>query len=237
MGLNEKALEKLSKIRERCTQCNGLGFSVSTQDGVRTFKDCECVEKIKTRLSYIEANIPLRYVNWDISELKADFIDNNKLSYNWLMNYLANLDAEIDKGSSFWLSSTPGLAKSSILSYVVRKSIDIGRVCYFERAANIHSLLFSALDNQDSRDLLNYIIEDVELLVLEEIDKVYLKDEMSFNNKAFFDFISAVYDSNKSIIVSSNDLKQFVIKKFPTFIADRFVHVTEVLFQGPSGRK
>lgn len=237
MGLNEKALEKLSKIRERCTECNGLGFSVQVENGIRTFQDCSCVEKIKQRLSFIDANIPIRYVNWDIGQLTEEFVAANEKPYNWLCEYITNLEDKIDEGVGFWISSTPGLAKSSILSYIVRKGVEKGRTCYFERAANLHSLLFNALDHQEARDLLDYIINDVELLVIEEIDKIYLKDEMSFNNKSFFDFISAVYDSNKALIFSSNDLKESVLKRFPTFIADRFIGFTELLFRGPSGRR
>jgi len=238
MVANDKVLEKLNRIKKECKVCNGLGFSVVIENDVRIFKDCKCVEKIKKALSYIDANIPLRYVKWDISELTEKFKEENQDSYEYISNYIENVDSVVDDGQGFWLASSPGLAKSSIVSYIVRTAVDAGKTCYFDRATNFHSKLFEALNNPEAKEFLSFIINEVELLVIEEIDKIYLKDEMSFNNRAFFDFISEIYDSNKAVIITSNDQPNVVLQRFPTFIADRLCLLDNVILRGNySGRR
>lgn len=238
MVLSAKVLEKLNRIKKECKLCKGSGFSVSIDDGVRSFNDCECVNKIKQALSYIDANIPFRYVKWDISDFTDKFKEENKDSYKFILEYISELDENIDLGYGFWLSSSPGLAKSSAISYIVRKAVDAGKVCHFDRATNYHAKLFESLNDPEAKEFISHIINDVELLVIEEIDKIYLKDDNSFNNRTFFDFISEVYDSNKALIVSSNEKRNVVLSRFPAFISDRLSTLDTVEFFGNySGRR
>jgi hypothetical protein len=236
MVVNDKMLERLSRIKKDCKVCNGLGFSVKIEDDTRVFEDCSCVVKLKRDLSYIDANIPRLYLKWDISQLTDAFKTANPTCAPHVQGYIANISYNLDEGIGFWLASTPGLAKSSMAAYVVRKATDAGHICYFERAANLHSKLFDALKNDDAKDLISHIINNVELLVIEEIDKLYLKDDMSFNNKSFFDFLSELYDSNKSLIITSNDTRDQVLSRYPSFVADRLKDLDFLPLKGKSGR-
>jgi len=237
MVVNDKMLERLNKTKKACTVCNGLGFSVRIEEDSRIFKDCACVIKIKRDISYIEANIPRNYLTWDISQLTDEFKAENSKCVMHVTDYLENLNESIDEGIGFWLASTPGLAKSSMSSYIVRKAVDAGHICYFERAANLHDKLFESLKNDDAKDFIAHIINNVELLVIEEIDKIYLKDNMSFNNKAFFDFLSELYDAKKSLIITSNDSREQVLVRYPSFVSDRLNMLSYLMLHGKSGRK
>jgi DNA replication protein DnaC len=237
MEVNEKVLKRFARIKEECKKCSGRGFSVVIENNSRTFVDCDCVLKIRKALSYIEANIPLRYVKWDISELTEEFQAENPIPYNYVIDYLANLRSNIDDGIGFWLAGPPGQAKSSIISYVMRRAVDVGAYCFFEKAANLHSKKFEALSSDAAKNFIINIIDSVELLAVEEIDKIYLKDDLSFNNKSFFDLISDIYDSNKALVISSNVRKDEVLKRFPPFISDRLSTLDYIELKGSSGRR
>lgn len=238
MDLSEKALRKLLPIKEKCKICRGKGFSVKVENEERIFEDCECVKKIRTRLAYIEANIPLRHISWNMDQLTEEFRKTNATPLGHIEEYIKNLEENIDKGNSFWLSSAPGQAKSSIIGHLVKTAVDQGHRCYFGRASELHSKKFDALSDPAARRFIDFIVDEVDLLVIEEIDKIYLKDDLSMNNKLFFDLISDLYDSNKALIITSNEMKSAVLKRFPNFIADRFGEVNNYFFAGgKSGRR
>jgi DNA replication protein DnaC len=221
MVVNEKILKRLSQIKVDCKKCKGSGYFVIVENNSKTFEDCDCVKKIRKAISYIEANLPPRYLKWDISQLTEDFKDTNPKQVDYLTDYIENIKEKVEAGVSFWLASVPGQAKSSLISYILRKGVDAGISCYFEKAGNLLNKKFDALSDGSVKSFFTHLIDDVELLAIEEIDKIYLKDDMSFNNKAFFDLISDLYDSNKALIISSNEAREDVLKRYPTFIKDR----------------
>jgi DNA replication protein DnaC len=155
-----------------------------------------------------------------------------------ILDHINNLDSFISNGGGIWLSSAPGMAKSSIISYILRKSIDLGRKCYCDSASHFLSHRFDALKDSNAKEFISNILEFVELLAMEEVDKIYLLSDSSINNHLFYEFISDIYDSNKALIISSNSPREDVLKRFPTFVGDRLKTLTYIELRGnKSGRE
>lgn len=238
MAFDSKALEKIKKIREKCKECNGLGYNTEkTEEGEIVFHDCVCMEETIQQLNLLEARIPPRYRYWDFRALTEQFKQNNPEPYKYLKNYVKNIESNVDEGHGFWLSSGPGLAKSSIVCYILRRAMQAGLTAYFSRASHIMSQKFDALSNRSSRETLEYIVDDVDILALEELEKVYLGSESGMNRQLFYEFLSDVYDSGKSVLITSNIPRKAVLKDFPPFIVDRYSSIDYLVLVGKSGRQ
>lgn len=223
MSLND-AIERLQSIRENCAECKGSGYVTSSlANGDVHLDDCNCVKEIIKRASLVQANIPERYWNWNFRNLTSQFKKDNAKAYTILKNYLEDLHGNLGSGKGFWLASPPGLAKSSIIAYLLREAIKLGYRAYFTRASHIITLKMDSLRDGDKKELLDFIVNDVDVLAIEEIEKVYLKSDMDFVNQAFYEILSDIYDSNKSLILTSNVTRKKAFEVFPLFIKDRLM--------------
>lgn len=237
--MEQKEYERLQKIREDCKVCNGVGYHVIEQkDGSLQLDDCECVKHLQHEIKLIEANIPRPYRNWTFRKLTNDFLKQNKKAFGIINTYIDNIDKNISNGIGLWLHSIPGLAKSSIICNILKKTLEKSYTPYYERASHLLSLKFQAMRNEEAaREKLNYILTRVDILAVEELEKVYTSKEISaMPNQLFYELLSDIYDANIALLISSNMLRPEVEKFLPAFIQDRFKSLKDVPLQGKSGR-
>jgi len=234
----KEEIGKLRKTQEQCNKCKGKGYIVvQLKDKIR-FDDCECVLRIRKRLKLLDANIPPRYHSWDLRMLTNQFKQDNPEQYEYIKSYIDNLKDNVDNGVGFWISSPPGLAKSSIISYVLRMAIRLGYKSYFTRASHVISKKFDSLGNPQVRDFLDYLVSSIDVLAIEEIEKVRILGEDSMHDHLFYEFISDIYDSNKVLLLTSNEQRDTTLSKFPNFISDRLSQLDYLSFTGKqSGRR
>ena len=234
--ISRKDLERLNKIKDTCTKCGGTGYTTKGDESDLEFIDCSCVIEIIKETTLIESNIPKRYQTWDFRSLNKEFKEKNAVAYKYLREYIQNIEENIESGKGFWLTSPPGLAKSSIICYILREALKKGKVAYYGRTSHLLSKKFEALGDQDSRSFFEYLIDDVDILALEEIEKIRLMTESDMINHLFYEMISDMYDSNKVLLVSSNIGKDDVLKMLPPFVQDRLSTIPCLQILGTSGR-
>jgi len=238
--IDQKDYQRLEKIREHCKVCKGAGYlETQRQDGRVHLADCACIQNISYELKMMEANIPPQYRHWTFKQLDKKIIKDNKKSIETIKNYITNLEQHIEKGHGLWFNAPPGLAKSSLICNILKKSIDRGFKPYFGRASHLISLKFQIARNDiDAKALLRHIFDSVNILAIEELDKVYLTTKPdSFGRELFYELLSDLYDAKVALLVSSNTIREECEAKFPTFIRDRFRYLADVPIFGVSGRK
>jgi len=238
--IDQKEFNRLQRIRENCPVCGGLGYSETRKlDGKINLTDCICVQNISYELKMIEANIPTQYRHWTFKQLDKKIIKDNKKSIEKIKDYIENLKDNIINGKGLWFHAPPGLAKSSLICNILRKAIDRGFKPYFGRASHFISLKFQiARNDPDAKALLQHIFNSVDILAIEELDKVYLTTKPnSFGRELFYELLSDLYDARIALLVSSNVIRNECEPKFPTFIRDRFRYLEDIPIFGESGRK
>lgn len=235
--MKNKDINFLNNIKESCTICNGLGYSIIEKDSHMLFADCECVKTILYKGNLLNSGIPARYIDWDISKLNKDFLENNKESgaYDYIINYIDNIKQNIEDGISFWMASPPGLAKSSISAYIIKQAITCGYKGCYCTMAKLVSQKFKDMDD-DEEGFINEVVYKADIIVIEEFEKVYLKEESSFINHKYYEILSDFYDNKKSIILTSNKTKKEVYKTLPSYIIDRLETIDYIPICGKSGR-
>jgi len=237
--VEDKEFRRLVKIREQCEICGGIGYvETARSTGGLRLDDCICIKKLKYELRLIESNIPIPYRKFTFKQLTPTFLSDNKKAFGVVKKYIENMDENIRHGRGLWFYSLPGLAKSSIISNILRKALKKKYTVYFERASHLVTLKFQAMRHEeDAKDKLRHILSNVHVLAIEEIEKVYLAEYTSMPNQHFYEFLSDVYDANVSLLISSNKLRSEYEKTLPHFIQDRFKSLKSIPLTGKSGRR
>jgi len=222
-----------------CNICHGKKVILKTlEDGI-TFVDCSCVAEDLRRAKIELARIPEKYLDFELRDLSEGFRKENKEDLQIVLNYLKNLSEMIKEGKGLFFQSDPGLAKSSLAAYIARQAIEQKFTCFMGRMSHFMTMKFEALRNiEASKELVNYIIKKVDLLVVEEIEKVYLAgNEDAMTEILLSEFFGELYDKKKSLIITSNAPRKD-LGKLPSHILDRFDEmITDVVFTGESYRK
>lgn len=231
------SFETLKKVRRNCKKCSGSGFVPVIKPEGLYFDDCECAKYINEKLTWHQAEIPEQYWDFGIEDISEEFLSKNEKGMKIVNSYIANLDKMIDIGAGLWFCSPPGLGKSTIITSILKEAIKRNRKAYFMRTSHMVSKKFASLRDREARGVVEYITDSVEILALEEIEKVYLLNDESMANQLFYEFLSDMYDDRKALLVSSNLPYKEVAMKFPTFIQDRLRTLKIVTFRGESGRK
>jgi len=183
-------IQRLRQIRESCTICNGKGYLPRQLSNSVRLEDCKCVQKISWEIKLIDANIPEKYRTWDFRGLTKDFLVANKENYAYLKTYLENIEAHIKNGKGFWFSSPPGQAKSAIVSYFLREAIKKGFSGYYTRASHLITKKFEAIRDPDAMEFFDSLLNETDIIVIVELEKVYLLTELDMPNQLFFEFLS-----------------------------------------------
>lgn len=223
---------------QKCTVCNGSRILPKTLSDGRVFlDDCVCVKKLVAEAEYSRSNIPRQYWDCSFKTLTAKFRERNAGQLANVDHYLRHLAENIANGQGLWFCSAPGLGKSTLIVAMLKAALLQGYRTYFLRVSKAVGLKFEALRNAQSAALMNEIVTSVDLLALEEIDKVFLGTDDAMNNQLYYEFISDMYESKKALLVSSNKLPKDVMRKYPTFIQDRLRSLIPVVFVGLSERR
>jgi len=223
---------------QKCVLCaDRKVLSKQLSDGSIFLEDCSCVKKLVEADIYERSNIPKRYWDCSLDILNATFRKKNVKQLSKVESYMQNMDANIANGQGLWFVSAPGLAKSTIIVAILKFALQQGYRSYFLRVSKAIGLKFDALRNNQTAILMDNIVNSVDILALEEIDKVFLSNDDAMNNQLYYEFISDMYESKKALLVSSNKLPKEVLQKYPTFIQDRLRSLIPIVFVGLSERR
>lgn len=227
---------ELKESRGLCKKCHGTGvISRLTDDGV-LLEDCECIKRVSNIINLKKANIPSQYWEYSLKDLTKRFIEKNADQLKKVHSYIDTITKNIRNGRGIWFNAAPGLGKSIIIRSILQEAMDKNFRAYFERASHIVNLKFKSLNDSGAYELMDHIIQDVDILAIEEIEKVYLSDDGAMNNQLFYEFLSDIYDSRKAILISSNQKQSEVLRRFPNYIGDRLKSLANITFVGISER-
>lgn len=228
--LREKIIGKFCKGK-----CGGSGTVY--EKGI--FFDCTCVKEFSKHLAYTAANIPRKYWDFSFRNLLKSFEDNNVISLKIIENYTSNISNMIEEGIGLYIEGEPGLAKSSLGCYILKAGVKAGHTSFCIRMSQLSKML---IENSFKRDeevntKITWIKKHVSLLMIDEIDKEYKVDNPnSYSGSVVNDFFGYVYDSKKSLIVTSNRPKQALKGIHADNVIDRLEELADIIIVGTSFR-
>lgn len=227
---------KLEHIGKTCNnKCNGTGTFLESNH----WTDCECVLAFRHQIELLSANIPKKFWSFTLADLNEKFKNDNKDSLQIIYKFYELFEESLKEGVGLYLQGVSGLAKTAIASDILRYGLNHNKVGYFIHMSEIPKMLMRE-DIDGNKEKLKWILDDVEILVIDEVEKVYKLDNTttSLAGTQFNEYFRKLYDSNKTIIVTSNMSKQHLKDSgaHADNILDRLNALIDVIFTGDSFR-
>lgn len=227
---------KNSIIGKVCkNKCEGKGAVL--KDNV--FINCNCVDEFEKRLRLLQSNIPKKYWDFDLRNLTKEYSENNKIPLKILKGYTDKIKEMVDKGVGLYIQGAHGLAKTALSYYILKEGIKQEIICYAISMSYLTEILYN-IKLEENRNRIDWIKNDVELLVIEEIEKDYkIEQPTSFLGSLVNDFFRSLYDNKKALIINSNMSKKALKDSniHASNIVDRFEELVDVILVGNSFRR
>jgi len=213
--------------------CSGTGAVLEN----RTYRVCNCAAQVLQHLQLIGAGVPKKYWEFTLAHLQTRFQETNKVALATLYRYIDDLDNMVNHGCGVYIQGKSGLAKSALGYFVLRRGIALGRVCFTIRMSQLTKLFFESLQDPAKKHLLDWIREDVELLMIDEIEKDYrVESTGTFSGTQINEFFGDIYDRQKALIVTSNKSKRGLKGVHAENVVDRLEELIDIVFTGESFR-
>lgn len=153
---------------------------------------CRCMRVFLYLMELVKSKIPMDYWGLTLNELQVD--EEYRIFVEF---YLERLDKALARALGVIFFGTNGIGKTSLMCEIGKAVITHGRrVQYFTVQQYIDGI------KGDSPIIQEYINAD--MILLDEMDKVYIKKGSSFVGKSLEDFLRRSLSSGKSIIACTN---------------------------------
>jgi len=232
--------EDIAKVRAELigkvcgNKCNATGVLF---DGTE-FIDCECVTEFKRRVLFLNAGIPKRYHDFTLDNLTEEFRRTNKKALDFVVHYYNNLQEMLQNGIGLFIQGKSGLAKSALGYYILKGALQQNYVAYAIKMSSLTKLIYEALEKQEAYDMLAFLRQDVQFLMIDEIEKDYkTSDTSTYGGTQVNEFFSSIYDMEKPLIVTSNVTKNGLRGIQAENLVDRFSELVDIVLTGESYRK
>jgi DNA replication protein DnaC len=223
-----------SSIIGKDCECDGSGGILQGSN----IQDCKCMEKFKWTIKMLNAGIPKRYWEFDLEkDLVKKFKDENEKSIKILNRYGKDIKNMVQQGVGLYIQGVGGTAKSASAYWIMKEAIKQDIICYSTRMSIISNLLRGSIDTKDSEDIITWMEEKVELLMVDEIEKDNKAADMhSITGTWVNEFFNNLYNRNISLIIVSNVDKKHLEESQAKNVVDRFNELVPVTMVGESYR-
>ena len=187
----------------------------------------------KQQVGYLLAGIPERFWSFTYRDLTKTFRQANSASLGLFKIWSDDLASILQIGASLMLwSADHGTAKSALASVPARKALDGNkRVLWLSGMT-----LFDELCLRDTSMLLWAKIDQTDLLVLDEIDKVFAPGETKYAWGHLTEFFNRLYEQKVPVISTANQPLADLSNIYPTAVFDRIQEWDSLEFYGVNYR-
>lgn len=200
MSLRKEVIRRLTQIRketvESCEECDD-GYILTEEGDLIT---CQCMQVFVYLMELVKSKIPQEY--WCLS--LSDLVSVDETYIKLVKHYTNRMSTAIKKSMGVIFYGANGIGKTSLMCHIGKLAVASGyKVQYFTVQQYIDAV------KGDSPIVKEYT--DCEIILLDEMDKVYAKKGSDYVTKTLEDFIRRSLSSGKVIIACTNnsDMDEF----------------------------
>ena len=131
----------------------------------------EAQEELRHVLNFIEANIPLKFIDFSFDRYDEQVGDAR--AKKKIKEYADNVDEMLQRGIGLYLCGDKGRGKTILATEALKSAIRKGHSAYFLAMSEIVETFTEAWFSNDARKFLVEKVRDVEFLVIDEFLNEY----------------------------------------------------------------
>lgn len=187
----QACMELKQAIVSPCKLCGGVGYF--DQENPIELNPCRCMLSLRYLSALVEARIPRDY--WALSLDDLTEVDSDYITFvEW---YLERLPKAANQGKGILFLGSNGTGKTSMQCAIGKEAVVQGySVRYFTAQQYIEA---SKGNNDLAEDL-----ESAKFLLLDEIDKVYMKSGSNYVQKTLEEFLRRRISDGAVVIACTN---------------------------------
>lgn len=174
-----------TEIVGTCDKCNGTGRDDDQED-------CLCMNVYIYVMSLIIAGIPKDYWKLGLDELQMDSKYLDLVAF-----YLDHLDQAVENGKGIMFLGANGIGKTSLMCEIGKAAVAAGYTAQYFTAQQY-------VDSKTDRSKQLHFYEAGDFILLDEIDKVYIKPDTKYAVKALEEYIRRALSDQKCMVICTN---------------------------------
>lgn len=214
--------------------CGRQGYFIKNNK----IEDCVCQIEFKRVIQLIAANIPKKHRDFTFEMLSEAFRRENARMLDVLEAYKTKIHRMVENGTGLYVQGQVGLAKSALSYNILQHAVEQGLTVYATRMSKITTLTFQAFSDPVAREQRDWILDDVQLLFIDEIEKDFkIGSTQDFSGTRVNEFFGDIYDNKKALILTSNMSKKELRTVHADNVVDRFQELADIVLVGESYRR
>ena len=216
------------KIIEGCHKCGGVGMVEDVDAGVMV--RCDCVYKWNYEVGLLASNIPPRYYDITLATLDPEWIAENTTISLKVEKMITNFSWYESRGWGFHFVGSPGTGKTAVACALGKDLLTQGRTVYYTTLTDLVNRCFRRKDDTYEEGILKSLVGGVDLLILDEIDKLSNPEHPVV--KGFLDeYFGLRYNYKRPTIIISKDIElEFevnLIERFGESVTPLYFHLDD----------
>lgn len=181
--------ELQEEVKQECTKCQGIGCIY-----------CSAKYDLYERLAH--SNVPLKYWKFKLSDLNDEI-----LGVESAKKYISKLDQAYKEGQGLFIHGANGNGKTLCATIIAKEALKRNYTVRFAFLGEIISAFIDTLYDQESRQRLQEDILGVDFLIIDDVDKAYLKESKYIDATLDSLFRTRVQNSLPVIMTANKSLE------------------------------
>lgn len=199
-----------------------------------TITDCRCMARFRREVRYLTAGVPERLWSFDYNDLLPTFIDKNARVLGQIKLWTSNITDVLSTGASLHLfSGDSGSGKSALASVIIRTVLDVGLPALWVRGTD----LFDRMLKEDDRVAFLDGVSRARMVVLDDIDSIYIPDAQRNSFLSIVKMFSILYDNQIPVVATSGVPISGMPESYPRIVRERMAEWDELELRGVDHRK
>ena len=203
--LSPKESKYLKKIKSRIVgehdRCNKSGYIEADEKIIM----CNCMKVFSFIIRLVISRIPETY--WPLNVDKFDKLHVKVKKF--VEMYKKNFGNALERGLGLFMLGPNGVGKTSIMC-------DIGKYGIIKQKNVIYLTIQDLVDLsiKKKNPLLSERVENAELILLDELDKLYIKEGSDYAKKELENFLRNVLPRHITVVLATNFFEDEIKKEF-----------------------